>query len=68
MELNSKDHNSEPAEYIHQEREEIRSLGEEVPDGYYKSPIFIGTMLAVGLGMFSVRFTFTFSPFEGLRK
>lgn len=53
MELNPKEHNSEPA--IQQERLDTSSIDDEVPDGYYKSPTFIGTIAAIGLGMFSVR-------------
>jgi hypothetical protein len=68
MELNSKEHNSEPAEQIYQQSEETCGLGEEVPDGYYRSPIFLGTMLSFGLGMFSVRLPFPFSPFEGVEE
>lgn len=50
------DHESEPTVHVHhQEREEIRGADEGVPDGYFTSPIFLGTILAVGLGMFSVR-------------
>ena len=39
----------------HVEREEVLGTKEDVPDGYFRRPMFLGTILAVGLGMFSVR-------------
>jgi hypothetical protein len=66
MEPTSKEHDSEHAEYMNQPQEEINSIGEEVPHGYYRSPIFLGTMLAIGLGMFSVRLPFHILAFRGV--
>ncbi|KAH7088006.1 fungal trichothecene efflux pump [Paraphoma chrysanthemicola] len=53
MELNSKEHHNDTT-IEQQEREDMDSVGaESVPAGYYTSPNFLGTLLGIGLGIFT---------------
>ncbi|KAH7077475.1 fungal trichothecene efflux pump [Paraphoma chrysanthemicola] len=53
MELNSKENHNETT-VQQQEREDMDSLGaDSVPAGYYTSPNFLGSLLGIGLGIFT---------------